>query len=63
MGAGGGKSSFLEQLAGMFRSAGIKEKGIPFLGLWMTRLGKSIAPKRYHEAGAGDVEGGLGRWG
>ena len=59
MGAGGGKSPFVERLAGMFRSAGMEEKRIPFLGLWVTRFGKSIAPKRYHEAEAGDGEGFL----
>lgn len=37
----------------------MEEKRVPFLCLWVTRFGKSIAPKRYHEAGAGDVEGFL----
>jgi hypothetical protein len=40
----------------MFREAGKEEKRIPFLCLWGIRFGKFIAPKRYHEAGATDVE-------
>jgi hypothetical protein len=30
--------------------------GTVFLCLWVTRFGKFIAPKRYHEAGVADVE-------
>jgi len=55
-GMGGGKSPFSERLAGMFREAGKEEKRIPFLCLWVTRFGKFIAPKRYHEAAAAEVE-------
>jgi integron integrase len=40
----------------MFREAGKEEKRIVFLCLWVTRFGKFIAPKRYHEAGAAEVE-------
>ena len=58
---GGGKSPFSERLAGMFREAGKEEKRIVFLCLWVTRFGKFIAPKRYHEAGLGEVEAYL-RW-
>lgn len=50
------KSPFLERLSGMFREAGKEEKRIVFLCLWVTRFGKLIAPKRYHEAGAVEVE-------
>jgi integron integrase len=53
---GGGKSPFSERLAVMFREAGKDEKRIVFLCLWVTRFGKFIAPKRYHEAGSAEVE-------
>ena len=53
---GGGKSPFSERLAGMFREAGKDEKRTVFLCLWVTRFGKFIAPKRYHEAGVAEVE-------
>ena len=55
-GMGGGKSPFSERLAGMFREAGKEEKRIVFLCMWVTRFGKFIAPKRYHDAGSAEVE-------
>ena len=51
-----GKSPFFERLEGMFREAGKEEKRISFLCMWVTRFGKFIVPKRYHEAGAAEVE-------
>jgi hypothetical protein len=43
----------------MFREAEKEGKRIPFLclwDLWVIRFGKFIAPRRYHEAGAAEVE-------
>ena len=53
---GGGKTPFSERLGVMFREAGKEEKRIVFLCMWVIRFGKFIAPRRYHEAGAAEVE-------
>ena len=53
-GVGGRRPTYSERFAVVLREAG--ENRIPFGGIWVTRFGKFIAPRRYHEMGAAEVE-------
>ena len=47
---------FSDRVAAMFREAGKEEHKISFLSIWVMRFGKFMAPRRFYEAGAMDVE-------
>ena len=47
---------FFEKLGQVFRDEGQEERRISYLCGWVTRFGKFLQPKRYHEAVASDIE-------